>query len=397
VRWGEDGGRARGQGLGRSAPAGELARRAVRTRNAPAGDTRRRGAATGEQRRWSGGQPEGRASAARSGQAGCEVGSCEGDAGGAPDCTTARHAVPRRDLRCATGASAHGRLRWALASHKFSSSASARMVAASTLLLVATAPAAMGFVMPGGGVAPGAQAGLALRGVGLGALSTHSRQGRAPALRRGAALMMSDEDEWFNPGAVAKLARSAPVTPRRPPTPVAPAPVLLEGVLDWGYYAGMSWEGRGKGTQVGGINNQDSIIASSLDNSILFGVFDGHGEYGGEASSTIVENLPTNVYEVEELIEAGGMDPARVQPPFEAAFAKTHQQLLDQQAFDTFLSGSTCITVLVGLAPLALLRSSPSHPFAACRPRALWGRMQKAGAMCVAEKEWQVACLVACP
>ena len=162
---------------------------------------------------------------------------------------------------------------------------------------------------------------------------------------------MAEEDEWFNPGAVAKLARSAPVQQKRTPTPVAP-PVLLEGVLEWGYYAGMSWEGRGKGTQVGGINNQDSIIASSLDYSILFGVFDGHGEYGGEASTFITQTLPTNVYEVEGGIEAAGMDPKLAQPPFEAAFAKTHQQLLDQTqqgGFDTFLSGSTCITVLVGL------------------------------------------------
>jgi len=41
------------------------------------------------------------------------------------------------------------------------------------------------------------------------------------------------------------------------------------------------------------------------------------------------------------------------QPPFQEAYAKTHQQLLSQtqekDGFDTFLSGSTCITILVGI------------------------------------------------
>jgi serine/threonine protein phosphatase PrpC len=116
----------------------------------------------------------------------------------------------------------------------------------------------------------------------------------------------------------------------------------------------MSWEGRGKGTQVGGINNQDSIIASSLENSILFGVFDGHGEYGGEASSYLIQTLPTNVLELEEQILEADMDPAKALSPFAAAYAKTHRQLLDQteqKGFDTFLSGSTCITVLVAGVP----------------------------------------------
>jgi len=123
----------------------------------------------------------------------------------------------------------------------------------------------------------------------------------------------------------------------------------------------MSWEGRGKGTQVGGINNQDSIIASSLEESILFGVFDGHGEFGGEASNFVVDWLPSNVLEVEPEINAAGMDAASAQPALESAYAKTHQQLLEQTAqggFDTFLSGSTCITVLVGL-----LLSRPAHSF----------------------------------
>ena len=50
----------------------------------------------------------------------------------------------------------------------------------------------------------------------------------------------------------------------------------------------------------------------------------------------------------------------QVQLAFEAAFAKTHAQLLEQQNFDTFLSGSTCITVLVGFKPLAI--SPPIRP-----------------------------------
>jgi hypothetical protein len=57
----------------------------------------------------------------------------------------------------------------------------------------------------------------------------------------------------------------------------------------------------------------------------------------------------------------------QVQAAFEAAFAKTHAQLLEQQNFDTFLSGSTCITVLVGFKPLAI---SPPH-CPRCVPRHL--------------------------
>lgn len=225
----------------------------------------------------------------------------------------------------------------------------AHKVAAGALLLMAATPAAvMGFVLPGGWVAPRA---LGSHDMGRGlARSTASRLPRGLALR--SVRMAADEDEWFNPAAVANLQtqRSAPIPTKRKPTPVASAPVLLEGTLEWGYYAGMSWEGRGKGTQVGGINNQDSIIASSLENSILFGVFDGHGEYGGEASSYLIQTLPTNVLEVEKQILAADMDPSKALPHFAAAYGKTHQQLLDQteqNGFDTFLSGSTCITVLV--------------------------------------------------
>lgn len=219
--------------------------------------------------------------------------------------------------------------------------------AAALLLLAAIPSVALAFVSP-------VHQRIALRSA---VFQTSASPALRPAVHRRRtasvlSMMAEDEDEWFNPGAVAKLARSAPVVPKRTPIIEAPAPTLLEGVLEWGYYAGMSWEGRGKGTQVGGINNQDSIIASSLEESILFGVFDGHGEYGGEASNYVVETLPTNVLEVEAEINAAGMNAASAQPPFEAAYAKTHQQLLEQTAqggFDTFLSGSTCITVLVGL------------------------------------------------
>ena len=230
-------------------------------------------------------------------------------------------------------------------------------VAGGAILLIATLPAAvLGFQTPGQWVSPRARAGSAFSGQCLHALRRLRGTARPATVK-----MMADEDEWFNPGAVAKLARSAPAIPKRPPTISAPAPFLLEGVLEWGYYAGMSWEGRGKGTQVGGINNQDSIIASSLDNSILFGVFDGHGEYGGEASQFLTETLPTNVYEVEADIDAAGMDSGKSQPFFQAAYAKTHQALLEQTDFDTFLSGSTCITVLVGLSP-SLPRTTPEPP-----------------------------------
>ena len=214
-----------------------------------------------------------------------------------------------------------------------------KAIAASAAVLLATVPAVLGFRLPGASrVAARAPC-----------LARHNRGGihrRGSVLQQARLRMMAEDGEWFNPGAVARLARSAPSIPKPRAAPVM-APVLLEGVLEWGYYAGMSWEGRGKGTQVGGIVNQDAIIASSLDASTLFSVFDGHGEYGGEASTLATQLLPTNVYEVEAEIDRAGMDTNKLQPLFQTAYFKTHEQLLAQQDFDTFLSGSTCITVLV--------------------------------------------------
>jgi len=219
------------------------------------------------------------------------------------------------------------------------------------VLLIVAHAAVEGFVLPGGWIVPLPSSVLASH---LGRPPLRPYSYAQSALGKSDAKMAGEGDggdEWFNPGAVAKLARTAPTTSKRKPTPLSPEPALLEGVLEWGYYAGMSWEGRGKGTQVGGINNQDSIIASSLESSILFGVFDGHGEYGGEASTYMTQTLPTNILEVETQIEAAGMDAKGAQPPFQEAYAKTHQQLLSQTqekgGFDTFLSGSTCITILV--------------------------------------------------
>mmetsp|Transcript_8046 Transcript_8046/g.26935 ORF Transcript_8046/g.26935 Transcript_8046/m.26935 type:complete len:413 (-) Transcript_8046:1336-2574(-) len=152
--------------------------------------------------------------------------------------------------------------------------------------------------------------------------------------------MLDESGEWFNADLVAKMN----LKNRSPP---ASKPILSSGTLGWGWYSAMSTEGKGKGTQVGGSSNQDSMAAVSLGTMDLFGIFDGHGEFGHKVSAYVANNLPDQIRKRVPDIERAGMDEGRATPPLQEAFRETHQSLLEQKKFDTFLSGSTCIVVLV--------------------------------------------------
>ena len=66
-----------------------------------------------------------------------------------------------------------------------------------------------------------------------------------------------------------------------------------------------------------------------------------------KVSAYVANNLPDQIRKRVSDIERAGMDEGRATPPLQEAFRETHQSLLEQKKFDTFLSGSTCIVVLV--------------------------------------------------
>ena len=134
-----------------------------------------------------------------------------------------------------------------------------------SLLLISAVPV-LGFVLPGGWIANKM---LSARDPGRALRSTLVP--RVSSLVR--LKMMSQDDEWFNPNAIQRLARSVPLNPKPGSIPEMPEPILLEGALDWGYYTGMSWEGRGKGTQVilHVTHQQSTRLSNVLNNQLLQG------------------------------------------------------------------------------------------------------------------------------
>ena len=141
-------------------------------------------------------------------------------------------------------------------------------------------------------------AGRRALGALVGARRDHSR---LRGLRMG--LFDDDEGEWINTnlikaataaGGTAKgpLGRLGSALQERPRGPQEPIRTSTSGATAYGVYAGLSCEGYGKGSQVGGTNNQASFAVNSLGNGIdLLGVFDGHGKAGGECSAFIAAEM----------------------------------------------------------------------------------------------------------
>ena len=118
-------------------------------------------------------------------------------------------------------------------------------------------------------------------------------------------LLDSDDSEWINSalvkqsaskgtkaGARPRIGRVASGNAQLPRGPKEPIRTSVSGATAYGIYAGLSCEGYGKGSQVGGTNNQDMYALNSLGSGIdLLGVFDGHGQAGGECSAFIAEEM----------------------------------------------------------------------------------------------------------
>ena len=91
--------------------------------------------------------------------------------------------------------------------------------------------------------------------------------------------------------------------------------------------------------------NQDSIILTpnilNLDSMHFFGVCDGHGENGKKVSTMIQNKLPVIL---EENLMNLKLD---VRTSLENSFISWHKTLTQNKRFNTYLSGSTCWTVLL--------------------------------------------------
>lgn len=96
--------------------------------------------------------------------------------------------------------------------------------------------------------------------------------------------------------------------------------------------------------------NQDSyVICESLlgDNSCnLFGIFDGHGQYGDKCSHFSANELPQNL--VKHMNKSGGLssiDGDKMESVYTKAFIDTDKNL-HSSAVDDLLSGTTGVTIL---------------------------------------------------
>lgn len=172
-------------------------------------------------------------------------------------------------------------------------------------------------------------------------------------------LFDDDEGEWINTnlikaataaGGTAKgpLGRLGSALQERPRGPQEPIRTSTSGATAYGVYAGLSCEGYGKGSQVGGTNNQDSFAVNSLGNGIdLLGVFDGHGKAGGECSAFIAAEMARQLEAVSAQLVAAGTDAEKARGPLTTVFENTHAALMQNDEVDSLMSGSTAIAVMV--------------------------------------------------
>mmetsp|Transcript_10016 Transcript_10016/g.24758 ORF Transcript_10016/g.24758 Transcript_10016/m.24758 type:complete len:435 (+) Transcript_10016:57-1361(+) len=140
--------------------------------------------------------------------------------------------------------------------------------------------------------------------------------------------------EWLNKKAVAEVV-------------VEEVRASLLGETEFGSFAVTTKEGRGKGSQVGGLKNQDSTFAGMLSDSMgLFGVFDGHGEFGGEVSRYVAQNLPLKFAMIEDQLRQAKGNERRVYEVLNEIFSECHQEMIRKESgIECFISGSTGLAV----------------------------------------------------
>jgi serine/threonine protein phosphatase PrpC len=97
--------------------------------------------------------------------------------------------------------------------------------------------------------------------------------------------------------------------------------------------------------------NQDSyLVGESIlgdKNTNIFGIFDGHGEYGDFCSYFCAESFTGNL--VKELDEAGGVDAlngSKMESIYTKSFQKTNTTMNKSNIDDT-LSGTTGVTLII--------------------------------------------------
>ncbi|KAJ1482271.1 phosphatase 2C-like domain-containing protein [Baffinella frigidus] len=211
---------------------------------------------------------------------------------------------------------------------------------------------------PGAFCRPGV---AAARGLGEpGSAGKARSQLRAPTM----GLFDNDDAEWINsalvkqtgtketatraggsrpPGRIGRVASGDTQRAERPRGPKEPIRTTVEGQTAYGIYAGLSCEGYGKGSQVGGTNNQDSYALNSLGAGIdLLGVFDGHGKEGGKCSAFIAEEMARQLQAIGPEVRQAGVDVGKV-----GATGPLTNAFVNETKIDSLMSGSTAITVLI--------------------------------------------------
>mmetsp|Transcript_11649 Transcript_11649/g.24056 ORF Transcript_11649/g.24056 Transcript_11649/m.24056 type:complete len:446 (+) Transcript_11649:136-1473(+) len=176
-----------------------------------------------------------------------------------------------------------------------------------------------------------------------------TRNPRNAALRAGRRRLSmkaetDDDGEWLNAGLLRRKGRSAPV--QRVIEPISDVPSVSIGERDWGRFAGVSVMGY-KGTTVARTSNQDSILAGEIgERSSLFAVFDGHGDAGHDVSRYLAKHASEAFTPIARAMEAAAVSEDDLSKMMAAAMSQLHKDVC-QQPFDSLLSGSTGIVVMV--------------------------------------------------
>jgi len=153
-----------------------------------------------------------------------------------------------------------------------------------------------------------------------------------------------DDGEWINAGLLKRKGRRAPV--KKVLEPIVDVPSVSVGERAWGRFAGVSVMGY-KGTTVARTSNQDSIFAGEIgERSSLFAVFDGHGEAGHEVSRFLAKHVTEAFLPIATAMETRGLEEEVLDSMMQEAMEGLHARVCEQP-FDSMLSGSTAMVVLV--------------------------------------------------
>lgn len=99
-------------------------------------------------------------------------------------------------------------------------------------------------------------------------------------------------------------------------------------------------------------SNQDSYICLlnylGSQNQHLFGIFDGHGFFGGQASEMAKKRLPANIEHFSGPLKLLVKDQPTRKSILISAFDKTHNEMLHSNMDSTYSGCTACLIVLLG-------------------------------------------------